>query len=490
MEKSNILLIMVDEFRRDALGCAGHKFVQTPNLDTLAARGTRFTNAYTNCPICVPARAAFATGNYANKTGYWDNSIAWDGRIRSWSHVLQDASVKVETIGKLHYRSSDDPLGLDQSHIPMYIKDGVGSIKGAIRDPLPPLSKDAHLKDGFPAKAQIGLSSYNQYDLKVTELARNWIQTNGSMNSKPWVLFVSFLAPHYPLTVPKEFFELYDPNELELPVTDPKTTNYKLHPWAQVLNAYQPHSNNMTEEKTRLALSAYFGLCSFIDHQIGLVLKTLKEECLEDQTRIIFTSDHGENAGDRGMWGKSLLYEHSTGVPMIIAGPGIDQGNICETPVSLVDCRPSILEATGIRDEVPATALPGESLFQLAQQKRDPHRPVFSEYHAAYSPTGAYMLRSGNWKLNYYVDYPPELFHLSDDPLELVNEASNPKFEKILQELIKELRAFVDPEATDRRAKDDQNRRLSEFGGAAKVLANELGTAGYTEVPTSILDKL
>ena len=88
---------MVDEFRRDALGCAGHKFVQTPNLDTLAARGTRFTNAYTNCPICVPARAAFATGNYANKTGYWDNSIAWDGRIRSWSHVLQDAGVKVET---------------------------------------------------------------------------------------------------------------------------------------------------------------------------------------------------------------------------------------------------------------------------------------------------------------------------------------------------------------------------------------------------------
>ena len=175
---------------------------------------------------------------------------------------------------------------------------------------------------------------------------------------------------------------------------------------------------------------------------------------------------------------------------MIIAGPGIDQGKICETPVSLVDCRPSILEATEIRDEVPATALPGESLFQLAQQEHDPDRPVFSEYHAAYSPTGAYMLRLGNWKLNYYVDYPPELFHLSEDPLELINEASNPKYKKILQDLIKELRAFVDPEATDRRAKDDQNKRLSEFGGAAKVLANELGTAGYTEVPTSIMDKL
>ena len=93
-----------------------------------------------------------------------------------------------------------------------------------------------------------------------------------------------------------------------------------------------------------------------------------------------------------------------------------------------------------------------------------------------------------DWKLNYYVDYPPELFHLSDDPLS--GKASNPKYKKILQNLIKELGAFVDPEATDRRAKDDQNRRLSEFGGAAKVLANELGTAGYTEVPTSILDKL
>lgn len=175
---------------------------------------------------------------------------------------------------------------------------------------------------------------------------------------------------------------------------------------------------------------------------------------------------------------------------MIIAGPGIDQGGVCETPVSLVDCRPSILEATGIRDEMPANSLPGKSLFQLAQKDYEQDRPVFSEYHAAYSPTGAYMLRLGNWKLNYYVNYPPELFNLSKDPLELINEASNPKYDKILQDLIKELRAIVDPEATDRRAKDDQNKRLSEFGGAAKVLANELGTAGYTEVPTSILDKL
>jgi len=486
MEPTNLLFIMADEHRRDAMGCAGHKFVKTPNLDALAARGTRFTDAYTNCPICVPSRAAFATGDYLHNTHYWDNAIAWDGKVRGWGHVLQDAGVRVESIGKLHYRSADDPLGLDEKQVPMYIKDGVGSITGAIRDPLPPLPEDANTKDGFPAKAGPGLSTYNQYDMKVAELAVDWLN-DASAQDGPWVLFVSFLAPHYPLTVPQEFLDLYDPAALDLPATDPASTGYTRHPWADVLAGYQPHGNNMTEERIRLALAAYYGLCSFIDHRIGMVLDALGDTGLTETTRIIYTSDHGENAGDRGMWGKSVLYEHSTGVPMIIAGPDVTPGEICETPVSLVDCRPSILDAAGVTDEAPPGALPGRSLFELARKIPDPGRPGFSEYHAAYSPSGGFMLRRGRWKLHFYAgDYPAELFDLETDPNEVNDLSGDPKFADVMQSLEADLRRIVDPEAADRQAKDDQNAQLAKFGGAEKVLADKMGTAGYTEVPESI----
>src|SRR2546425_539528 len=118
MEPTNLLLIMSDEHNPQMLGCAGHPLVQTPHLDVLAARGTRFAAAYTTCPICVPARASFATGRYVHAIAYWDNAIAYDGRIKSWGHRLQEAGIRVESIGKLHYRQQADQTGFDQQHIP------------------------------------------------------------------------------------------------------------------------------------------------------------------------------------------------------------------------------------------------------------------------------------------------------------------------------------------------------------------------------------
>ena len=122
MSAPNLLIIMSDEHDPRYMGASGDTFVKTPNLDRLAAGGTRFSNAYTNCPICVPARTAFATGAYVNDIGYWDNAIAYDGRVKGWGHHLQDAGVCVESIGKLHYRLDEDPTGFDRRHLPMHIK--------------------------------------------------------------------------------------------------------------------------------------------------------------------------------------------------------------------------------------------------------------------------------------------------------------------------------------------------------------------------------
>ena len=130
---SNLLVILSDQHQAGALSCAGHPVVQTPHLDALAARGTRFTNAYTPSPICVPARAAFATGQYCHRIRRWDNAMPYTGTPKGWGHALQEKGVRVESIGKLHYRDTQDDSGFDVQHIPMHVHDGVGMVWASIR---------------------------------------------------------------------------------------------------------------------------------------------------------------------------------------------------------------------------------------------------------------------------------------------------------------------------------------------------------------------
>ena len=126
MKPTNLLFIMSDEHDPRYMGCSDHStwgsLMHTPVMDGLAARGTRFRSAYTTCPICVPARASFATGRYVHEIGYWDNAMGYDGRIRGWGHQLQDSGIPVESIGKLHYRKDEDPTGFDRQHNAMQIQ--------------------------------------------------------------------------------------------------------------------------------------------------------------------------------------------------------------------------------------------------------------------------------------------------------------------------------------------------------------------------------
>ena len=131
----NVIVIMSDEHDPRHSGCYGSAFVKTPNIDRLAARGLRFANAYTPCPICVPARAAFATGQRVHQARLWDNALPYYGQFRSWGHVLQEQNIRVESVGKLHYRAEGDAAGFDSEHIPMHVHGGVGMVWGSIRDP-------------------------------------------------------------------------------------------------------------------------------------------------------------------------------------------------------------------------------------------------------------------------------------------------------------------------------------------------------------------
>ena len=213
----------------------------------------------------------------------------------------------------------------------------------------------------------------------------------------------------------------------------------------------------------------------------------LEKAGLAGNTRILYTSDHGESAGVRGMWGKSVLYEEAALVPLIIAGAGVTEGAVCTTPVSLVDAHPTILEAMGLNGD---NTLPGRSLYDIANAPDDPERPVFSEYHAMRSPSGSYMLRLGRYKYIHYVGYAPELFDLADDPGETRNLAAESSHAALLSECEAELRALVDPEAIDARAKADQKALVERYGGPEAVAARAAGGNNYTEVPPEVLAEL
>lgn len=462
----NVLYIMSDQHQQKAAGCYGHPFVKTPNIDRLAATGTRFASAYTNSPICVPARATLATGRYVHETRYWDNAQAYDGRVKSWHHMLQDRGLGAVSIGKLHFRKEDDPTGFTRQVIPMHIVDGIGDLTGSVKRPMA-----APLKQSKVA-TQIGPgeSPYTKYDREIAERSCDWLrQEAGRHKGRPWVLFCSFVCPHPPHIAPPDFYELYPVERMPTPkLSDPDAP---VHPWIALQQRNRNHDDFLTEETRRVLMASYFGCTSFLDDNVGKVLDCLEECGLGDDTVVIYTSDHGENLGTRRLWGKSNMYEEANAVPMILSGPGVPAGKVSTTAVTLADIAPTILDAVELGETARAEGLPGRSLLEIAAGEDDPERIAFSEYFAAAADRATFMIRRGAYKYIHYVGYEPELFDLESDPEEIDNLATNPAYRSRVDEYEGSLRAMVDPDAVDEQAYRDQAALVKKHGGRDAVLA-------------------
>ncbi|MDO6732807.1 sulfatase-like hydrolase/transferase [Marinovum sp. 2_MG-2023] len=477
MTPQNTLLIMSDQHSPKALGCYGNAIVKTPNLDRLAEQGTSFSSAYCNSPICVPARAAIATGRYVHQTGYWDNSRGYDGSVPSWGHRLAHEGHSVESIGKLHFRSEADPTGFDRQHLPMHVAEGGGALLGLLRDDTAVLKKYR----GYHEDAGPGDSPYTEYDRKIAARAAEWLLAKAKADeAKPWAAMVSFVCPHPPLQCPAEFYAMYPPEEMPLPyLLDPGARPE--HPAMRTHRIFQGCDAPFSEDVVRRSVSAYFGLCSFLDHNVGLVLDALEASGMAENTRVIYTSDHGEANGNQGLWGKYNMYEDSVGVPMIMAGHGIARGQVVDTPVTHVDLYQTILESVGAPGYPQDDAeMPGKSLFQVAAHP-DPERVAFSEYHAAAANTAVYMVRKGRYKFVYYVGLPNQLFDLETDPDERENLIESETHAAICAEYEAILRNILDPEAIDALARSDQSARIVANGGRDAI--RQRGAFGATPVP-------
>ena len=472
----NMLVLMSDEHNPKILGCYGHPVAKTPHLDGLAARGVRFSSAYCNSPICIPARATFATGQYNHRIGYWDNGDPYEGLVTSWHHRLREAGRAVDSIGKLHFRSTEDDNGFRRERIPLHVVEGLGDLMGLVRDDLPVRGGSYKIaKSAGP-----GESEYTTYDRQITAEAIRWLREEApKAGDEPWTLFVSWVCPHFPLTAPQRFFDMYPLDRLPWPKQYAKDERPR-HPYLCDYAASLNYDDYFDEEKVRVAIAAYYALCSFLDDNIGQVLGALESAGYGGNTRIMYTSDHGDNLGTRGLWGKSTMYEETAAVPLILAGPDLPEGVTCRTPVSHVDCYPTFLGASGVALTEPERAYPGRSLFDIVHGAT-PRRNVFSEYHAMGSTTGAFMIRNGKYKFVYYPKYAPQLFDLEADPEELCDLGEDPGHANVRAECEMLLRRICDPEEVDARAKRRQAEQVAKHGGREAVIAR--GDLGYSPPP-------
>lgn len=462
----NVLVITSDEHNKFVMGCAGDPNVITPNLDRLADRGTRFDSAYTNNPICMPARATLATGRYGHLIGSVDNGSPYAGpEADSWGHRLGPQGYQVPTFGKLHF-DPDGDSGYD-TRLPLMAKKGYGgALLGWARGDAP--STDVLRR--HVTSADTGEFEYTPYDRYTARSAATWLREEAS-RTKPWAAYVSFAYPHYPFRVPEEYVAEVRPDAIPLPPHWQEPDWPTHHEIAFRRSAQGVSERPVSEAELRQMRWIYYGMVAFLDHQIGRVLDALEATGMAEDTVVIYSSDHGDMIGEKGLFMKSVMYEASAGVPMIIAGPGVPGGVVSPTPVSLADVYPTVVAAVGGELIDLDADLPGESLIELSTTTPDPDRVVFSEYHGPLSIAASYLVRKGRWKYVRYEDpaSDPQLFDLAADPREAIDLGTDLDHATTVADLDRELHAILDPEAVDAEVRRRQREQLAAAGGLDRL---------------------
>ncbi len=472
----NVLFICSDQHQRDIIGCYGDPVVKTPNLDRLAARGTTFDKAYCAGPICVSTRASMQTGRWVHQLGTWSSAEPYDGSVKGWGHRLQDEGRECLSIGKLHFRSSDDDNGFAREIVPVHIINDVGFTSSMVRD----------RNTGYPSNEDFandigrGESRYTKYDRKVCELSCAWLKEEAPKLERPWTLFASFVAPHHPIVAPDAFYDLYDRDAIPAPRLRGagERPDHPVLDVAQTVWDYDKHFRD--DEHIREAGLSYYGYVSFLDHNIGQVLDALDASGQADNTLIIYTSDHGEMLGNHGMWAKMNMYEESSAIPLIVAGPGTPQGERCDAPASHVDLHQTILKAHDLALGDEDAALPGVALQDLMRGGHE-ERGVLCEYHETGAPTGMFMLRWRNWKYIAYPGYRPQLFDMIADLIEAHDLARDSAHADTVLACDAKLREIVDYDEANVRCFADQARKIAALGGRDAALDD--GNNAYTPMP-------
>ena len=439
----NVLWIIADDLNT-SLGCYGDTLAKTPNIDALAKRGTRFERAYCTFPLCGPSRNSILTGLYPNSTGIFNNGQIFRQSIPKQKSLSQNFRLQgylAARVGKLYHYNVPNSIGTNGHDDPASWEIEINPA-GADRMVEHPKIHSL-VPNQFGGTLSWLASEFPETmhtDAMQAEDAAWVLERCAKTPDRPFFLAVGFFRPHTPYVAPKAYFDLHPPSSMR--VVSPDSLDTQRSPRAAFSSA-KKEQDNLDVETTREILQAYYASVSFMDVQVGKVLKRLDELGLTESTAIVFTSDHGYHLGEHGLWQKMSLFEQSARVPLLLVLPGITQGgSVVETPVSHVDLFPTLCAAT--KTTAPEN-LQGQNLVPLCQNLTQKGRgwalTQVTRGGGKENRFFGYSLRTERWR---YTEWDngekgTELYDHFNDAMEVENLAENTEF----QETVKDLREML-----------------------------------------------
>ena len=455
MQQPNILFIQVDQLAAQFLGCYGDAVCRAPNLDRLAASGAVFDTAYCNFPLCAPSRASMATGRLCSDIGVYDNAGELPASIPTYASYLRAAGYQTALSGKMHFTGPDQFHGFEKRLTPdLYPADFSWAPNWGDEGERDTNDARAVTISGVCERSvQIDFDNLVTYQAKqhLYDIAR-------SDDRRPFFLQVSYTHPHEPYLCMRKYWDIYAGADVPLPTVSALTeAEHDAHS-VRILSDFGMLEADFSDEDILRARRAYYGSISYLDEMIGELLAVLDATGRADDTVIVFTSDHGEMLGERGIWFKKHFFEPSLRVPLIITGGAFAPGRVA-TPVSLIDLLPTFMGiAAGQGWTSPVEPLEGEDLSTFIATER-PDRPVRAEYLAEATTSPILMIRRGRYKYIHATDDPPLLYDLESDPLERRNLADDPAHAEIVAEFAASIAARWNETELDANIRLSQRRR-------------------------------
>ncbi|WP_231756514.1 sulfatase [Lignipirellula cremea] len=423
-KRPNVLILSIDDLN-DWTGClGGHPQARTPNIDRLARRGTLFSNAHCQAPICTPSRASLVTGLLPSTTGLY---FLQPGLTAS--PVTKSRQTLPEHFAAAGYHTMGAGKFIKGNGEEKYFQQHGGALGGF--GPIPPQ------KLAYPDGLKLwdwGPFPADEADMPDTRIADWAIARLAEPQEKPFLLVAGFWRPHVPMFAPQKWFDLFPADEVKLPETR-DDDRADLPPYALDLTIGLPaprHEWFVEHEQWDDAVRAYLASVAYVDHCVGRVLTALEASPHAENTIVVLFSDHGWHLGEKQRWAKRSLWNDSTRVPLIIAGAGQPAAQVCGRPVGLVDIYPTLLQLTGLP---PITDHDGQSLAPLlADPTADWERPALTTFGPK-----SHSLRSTDWHYIRYADGSEELYDHQADPHEWSNLAADPGQQSRLAEFREQL---------------------------------------------------
>ncbi len=447
-KKMNVLFIISDDLTATSLSCYENPAGSTPNIDRLAAEGTRFTKAYCQYPVCGPSRASLMFGYYPNATttyGYVSGRENVGADHQSWAQLFKDNGYYTARVGKIFHMGSidimkgqngqDDPDSWTErynSPAPEVHARGEKELVQRNPDGTRPVSQAPDQNGGNLMNIVKTIEDEVHTDAKTADKISELLREH---KNEPFFIAAGFFRPHVPFVAPKSFFEPFPHEQIVMP---PQVANDWDDIPKQGINYVTSVNGQMTKEQEKKAVAAYYASASFLDAQVGKVLQVLKDEGLDDNTIVIFTSDHGYHLGEHRFWMKVSLLEESVRVPLIIKVPGKNPA-VCHSFAELIDLYPTVSELAGLK--TPENTQ-GESLASMLDHPEYEVRDFAFAVSKRFGRMG-YLIRTEKWAFIQYgedAEGGMELYNMKYDSGQFNNLATHPDYQEVVAEMQDRLR--------------------------------------------------